>query len=215
VLFRRRSIPVKWATDSGGSGPASERLTQVKNLAELATIKKALIFRRCAARREPSVPGGRALALPRCRPSGRQPGPRADHAGSEKVGCERCRSNHHFPRTLGIVMWYIVIRYMARKPQFGPASDPEMLILTSLAAGSKHGYAVMQDIEQFSGVKLGPGTLYTAITRLVEKEMIRPEPVEDRQRPYRITKAGLAVLSEDLQMMRKIANFGLGRLRAI
>jgi DNA-binding PadR family transcriptional regulator len=104
---------------------------------------------------------------------------------------------------------------MARKSQFGPASDPEMLILTSLAAGSKHGYAVMQDIEQFSGVNLGPGTLYTAITRLVEKEMIRPEPVEDRQRPYRITKAGLAVLSEDLQMMRKVANFGLGRLRAI
>lgn len=102
---------------------------------------------------------------------------------------------------------------MARKPQLGPASDPEILILTSLANGSKHGYAVMQDIEQFSGTKLGPGTLYTAITRLVEKGKIRPEAVEDRQRPYRITKEGVACLSEELEKMRRIARFGLRRLR--
>lgn len=101
---------------------------------------------------------------------------------------------------------------MARKPQLGPSSDPETLILTSLANEPKHGYAVMQDIEQFSGTKLGPGTLYTAITRLVEKGKIRPEPAEDRQRPYRITKEGLTSLSEELQNMRKIANFGLRRL---
>jgi hypothetical protein len=42
--------------------------------------------------------------------------------------------------------------------------------------------------------------------------MIRPEPAEERQRPYRITKAGLASLSVQLQGMRKIADIGLGRL---
>lgn len=115
-------------------------------------------------------------------------------------------------RPCNIAMWYIVISNMARKPQLGPSSDPELLILTSLATGPKHGYAVMQDIEQFSGIKLGPGTLYTAITRLVEKGRIRPEAVEDRQRPYRITKEGVTSLSEELHRMRRIARFGLRRL---
>jgi DNA-binding PadR family transcriptional regulator len=64
---------------------------------------------------------------------------------------------------------------MARKPNGGPAADPELLILASLASGAKHGYAIMQDIEAFSRNKLGPGTLYTAITRLVEKGWIQPE----------------------------------------
>jgi DNA-binding PadR family transcriptional regulator len=110
-------------------------------------------------------------------------------------------------------MCYIVIRYMARKPQTGPSADPELLILMSLADGARHGYAVMQDIEQFSGIKLGPGTLYTAISRLVEKRMIRPEPVADRQRPYRITNTGLATLAEEVQKMRRVVNVGARRLR--
>ena len=67
---------------------------------------------------------------------------------------------------------------MARKPNAGPASDPELLILASLANGPKHGYLIMQDIESFSKNKLGPGTLYTAITRLVEKGWISPEAAE-------------------------------------
>jgi DNA-binding PadR family transcriptional regulator len=82
----------------------------------------------------------------------------------------------------------------------------------SLTDGARHGYAVMQDIEQFSGLKLGPGTLYTAITRLVEKDMIRPEPATNRQRPYRITKTGLASLANEIQKMRKIVNVGSRRL---
>jgi DNA-binding PadR family transcriptional regulator len=101
---------------------------------------------------------------------------------------------------------------MPRKPQLGPSSDPELLILTSLADGPKHGYAIMQDIEQFSGTKLGPGTLYTAITRLVEKRKIKPDRAEDRQRPYRITEEGLSSLSKELQKMQKIARFGIRRL---
>ncbi len=102
---------------------------------------------------------------------------------------------------------------MPRKPHLGPSSDPETLILTSLVNGPKHGYAVMQDIERFSGTKLGPGTLYTAITRLVESGKIAPERVEDRQRPYRITEEGLNRLSEELAKMQKIARFGIRRLR--
>ncbi len=41
-------------------------------------------------------------------------------------------------------------------------NDPPFLILTSLISGPKHGYALMQDIEGFAGVRLGPGSLYGA-----------------------------------------------------
>jgi hypothetical protein len=46
-------------------------------------------------------------------------------------------------------------------------TDPAFLVLASLADGDKHGYAMMEDIARFAGVRLGPGTLYGAITRLV------------------------------------------------
>jgi len=102
---------------------------------------------------------------------------------------------------------------MARKPQSGPSSDPELLILSSLASGPKHGYAIMSDIESFADVTLGPGTLYTAITRLVEKKLIAPQSRAGRQRPYRLTAHGAATLTEQLRDMRRVATIGLARLR--
>lgn len=102
---------------------------------------------------------------------------------------------------------------MARKPKSGPASDPELLILASLASGPKHGYAVMADVEELVGVRLGPGTLYTALTRLVEKKLVAADPSTGRQRPYRLTAAGGKVLAEQLAEMRRVAAIGLRRLR--
>src|ERR1700728_2070612 len=46
------------------------------------------------------------------------------------------------------------------------AGDASVLILTSLADGPKHGYALIQDIKGFAGLELGPGTLYGALDRL-------------------------------------------------
>ena len=104
---------------------------------------------------------------------------------------------------------------MARKSASGPATDPELLILSSLAGGPKHGYAVMQDVAVFAGVNLGPGTLYTAITRLIDQKWITPVEASGRQRPYRITPTGLAHLREQLDKMLRLANCGLRRLRTI
>jgi DNA-binding PadR family transcriptional regulator len=101
---------------------------------------------------------------------------------------------------------------MARKPRTGPASDPELLILASLASGPNHGYAIMVDIESFADVRLGPGTLYTAISRLVDKQLIAPESNVGRQRPYRLTAQGAAALTELLSDMRRVASVGLKRL---
>ncbi len=102
---------------------------------------------------------------------------------------------------------------MARKPKGGPASDPELLILASLASGAKHGYAIMTDVEAFAGVSLGPGTLYTAITRLVERKLIAPQASAGRQRPYRLTGQGATILADQLREMRRVAAVGLTRLK--
>src|ERR1700688_3527921 len=88
------------------------------------------------------------------------------------------------------------------------SNDPAVLILTSLVAGSKHGWALTKDIEEFSGVALGPGTLYGAITRLEERGLIEPLPVEDRRRPYRISAQGRAALTEALREMRALVDAG-------
>jgi DNA-binding PadR family transcriptional regulator len=92
-------------------------------------------------------------------------------------------------------------------------SDPNLLVLASLAGGDKHGYAIMVDIEQFAGARLGPGTLYGAITRLEERGWIRPTGARDRRQPYTITAAGRAYLDEQLAGLNAVVRTGLKRLR--
>src|ERR1700689_5861456 len=77
-------------------------------------------------------------------------------------------------------------------------SDPPLLILVSLAEGPKHGHALAKDIEEFAGVRLGPGALYGAITRLDERGLIEAVGSDDRRRPYRITAPGSGALAEGL-----------------
>jgi DNA-binding PadR family transcriptional regulator len=97
-------------------------------------------------------------------------------------------------------------------PNSGRYSDPGLLILSSLAAGPKHGYAMMEDILDFSDTRLEPGTLYGAITRLERRGWIEALPSDERRRPYRITGEGLRALQEQLQTMRQILKVGLSRL---
>lgn len=102
----------------------------------------------------------------------------------------------------------------SRRPPGGlrRENDPPLLILVSLADGPKHGHALARDIEGFAGVKLGPGALYGAITRLEERKLIEPVANEDRRRPYRITATGSAELADALADLRRIANTGTARL---
>jgi DNA-binding PadR family transcriptional regulator len=91
-------------------------------------------------------------------------------------------------------------------------NEPGVLILTSLASGTKHGYALAQDIDGFAGVSLGPGTLYGAITRLEERGLIEATAGDHRRRPYRITADGRAALAAAVQDMRTVADEGAARL---
>jgi DNA-binding PadR family transcriptional regulator len=78
-------------------------------------------------------------------------------------------------------------------------SEPALLVLAALAPGSKHGYAIIRDVEAQSGQRLGPGTLYGAISRLEAQGFIEPLDVEERgRRPYRITPAGRHAFDERL-----------------
>jgi DNA-binding PadR family transcriptional regulator len=92
-------------------------------------------------------------------------------------------------------------------------SDPTLLVLSSLAEGDKHGYAIMQDIETFAGVRLGPGTLYGAITRLEQCGWIRPVSAKSRRQPYTITTDGRKHLQEELAGLQSLVKTGLARLR--
>jgi len=92
-------------------------------------------------------------------------------------------------------------------------SDPTLLVLASLAEGEKHGYGMMEDIQRFAGVRLGPGTLYGAITRLEERGWIRPLESDDRRRPYAITGAGRQYLEEQLATLDQVLKTARHRLK--
>jgi|ERR1700689_3612858 DNA-binding PadR family transcriptional regulator len=92
------------------------------------------------------------------------------------------------------------------------AGDASVLILTSLADGPKHGYALIQDIRTFSGVQLGPGTLYGALDRLERLGLIAEMPTEERRHPYRVTAPGVTALRAHLDALERVSSTGRLRL---
>ena len=93
---------------------------------------------------------------------------------------------------------------------FLPLTPAVFHILLTLADGEAHGYAMMQEVARRSGgsVRLGPGTLYGAISRLLEDGIIeeceqRPDPEMDdtRRRYYRLTKLGGRVLAAETERL--------------
>jgi DNA-binding PadR family transcriptional regulator len=96
--------------------------------------------------------------------------------------------------------------------ELGRFADVSFLVLASLAGGPKHGYAMMEDIQAFSGTHLEPGPLYSALSRLERRGWIEPLPAADRRRPYRLTAAGAGVLAEQVASLERVAAAGRGRL---
>lgn len=96
------------------------------------------------------------------------------------------------------------------------SNDAQMLVLTVLAGGPLHGYAINTAIEELTGRKLGPGSLYGALARLETRDLIRPaEETPDageRHRTVRITDAGREQLRAELQQMARVSAAGLRAL---
>jgi DNA-binding MarR family transcriptional regulator len=87
-----------------------------------------------------------------------------------------------------------------------PLTPAVFHILLALADGEKHGYAIMQEVEKISDgqVKMGPGTLYGSIKRMLAGGLIaetdeRPDPIldDERRRYYRLTNFGERVVSAE------------------
>jgi DNA-binding PadR family transcriptional regulator len=100
---------------------------------------------------------------------------------------------------------------LARRPQ--PLPPAVFHLLLALREGEQHGYALMQRVEQLTegGVRMGPGTLYGAIKRMLADRLIeetdeRPDPALDdqRRRYYRITGAGEGACAEEVQRMETL-----------
>ena len=83
-----------------------------------------------------------------------------------------------------------------------PLAPATFQILLALADGERHGYAIMKEVTSRTkgAVRVGPGTLYGALKRLLEGGLVEeggertdPELGDDRRRYYRLTKFGLRV----------------------
>jgi DNA-binding PadR family transcriptional regulator len=94
------------------------------------------------------------------------------------------------------------------------SNDPGLLLMISLAGGPKHGHAMLLDIERFAGTRLGPGTLYGALSRLETEGKVEALPAEGRRRPYRLTTAGRDSLDRQLGSLRRAVETGVARIHA-
>ena len=93
-------------------------------------------------------------------------------------------------------------------------NDPGLLLMISLASGPKHGHAMLLDVERFAGTRLGPGTLYGALSRLESDGKVEALPAEGRRRPYRLTPAGRESLNDRLASLRRAVETGVARMSA-
>jgi DNA-binding PadR family transcriptional regulator len=94
-------------------------------------------------------------------------------------------------------------------------------ILLSLTDGERHGYAIKQEVERRTDgdVRLGPGTLYEALQRLVRSGLVRPSPrpgdevLERPRRYYRLTPQGLSALRTEVARLERLVDHARQRPR--
>ena len=98
-----------------------------------------------------------------------------------------------------------------------PVSETVFLILSSLAAEPRHGYAILQDVSSLTAgrVRLSTGTLYGALRRLLEEGSIQrfkeAHPARDRQ-AYELTTGGRQVVAAEVDRMRHLVAIASKRL---
>jgi DNA-binding PadR family transcriptional regulator len=92
-----------------------------------------------------------------------------------------------------------------------PLSPAMFHILLALADREQHGYGIMQEVASRGNMRLGPGTLYGSIKRmladgLIEESDERPDPEMDdeRRRYYRLTDFGQRVVSAEVDRLAKL-----------
>ena len=111
---------------------------------------------------------------------------------------------------------------MAKKDSAPTPLTPAVLhILLALSTGERHGYGIMKQVaaDSQSKVKMGPGTLYGSVGRMLEAGLIAesdarvdPEMDDERRIYYKITSQGQAALGAELERYRGVVAVAEGRL---
>jgi DNA-binding PadR family transcriptional regulator len=102
-----------------------------------------------------------------------------------------------------------------------PLSPAVLHILLALSDGAAHGYAIKREAESRSEgtVRLGPGTLYTALHRLVQAQLVREtvgdqDPAngqEAQRRYYELTARGRRLLNEEVAHLGRLLAYARGK----
>jgi DNA-binding PadR family transcriptional regulator len=90
----------------------------------------------------------------------------------------------------------------------------EFHVLLALLGGPRHGYGLMQDVDDLSSgnLQIGPGTLYTAIKRLRAAGLISETDADaDRRRCYKLTRKGRTVVEEEARRMNDLVRLARKR----
>jgi DNA-binding PadR family transcriptional regulator len=105
---------------------------------------------------------------------------------------------------------------------FLPLAPATLHILLSLAAEKMYGYAIMQEVSRQSEgrVKLGPGTLYDNLQRLMKQGLVeevagRSEDDNSRRRYYRLTGLGRGVLAAEIDRLREVVDHAQAQLKSL
>ncbi len=108
---------------------------------------------------------------------------------------------------------------MADKGLGKPISSASLQVLLALSAQPLHGYGIIKEVERQSRnqYRIGPGTLYDTLNRLINQGYVDDIPSVDEspetKRMYRVTKTGGALLASELKRMGAILRLGRKRLR--
>lgn len=101
-----------------------------------------------------------------------------------------------------------------------PLTPAVFHILLALADGERHGYAIMQEVTHSTEgrIKMGPGTLYGTIKRLLEAKLVeesdeRPDPALDdqRRRYYQLTGLGRRVVKAEAERLAALVKLAQGK----
>lgn len=96
--------------------------------------------------------------------------------------------------------------------KYEPLTESYYYILLCLYKGPNHGYGIMQDTMKFSNnrVKIGSGTMYTAVSKMIKKGWIKDSDdinvKDDRRRTYEITNEGKIVLYGEIERLKELLN---------
>jgi len=106
------------------------------------------------------------------------------------------------------------------KGSYQPLRPHELHVLVALAGGERHGYAIQQEVAARSGgaVRLGPGTLYETIARLLDRGLIREAPSKRseldhaQRRYYALTGQGRRLLAAEVERLGDVVRIARERL---